>query len=45
MSEESLSDCCGALIFWGDICAACGEHCDVEKQDEEEWLEFQNVAR
>ena len=23
-----VSDCCGALIKYSDICAECGEHCE-----------------
>ncbi len=25
---SELSNCCGALIKWGDICTECGEHCE-----------------
>ena len=25
-----LSNCCGAVIKWGDICSECGEHCEPE---------------
>ena len=25
-----ISDCCGALVHWQDICSSCGEHCEVE---------------
>jgi hypothetical protein len=34
--EEDLSDCCGAPIIMGDICDACGEHCEAEVYDEED---------
>ena len=29
-----LSDCCGAPVMVGDICADCGEHCGVQPEDE-----------
>lgn len=31
-----VSDCCGAPIFWGDICNKCGEHCEPVKEEEDE---------
>ena len=30
------SNCCGAEVIHGDICSECGEHCDVESEEEEE---------
>lgn len=29
------SNCCGAEVIHGDICAECGEHCDVEDDYED----------
>lgn len=34
--EGKLSDCCGAVIIWGDICSACKEHCEPQEDDEAE---------
>lgn len=25
-----LSDCCGAVVIWNDICSRCGEHCEPQ---------------
>jgi len=30
------SNCCGTQIKWGDICCACGEHCEAVDLDEYE---------
>ena len=30
------SDCCGAGIIYSDICMECKEHCDAEREDEED---------
>lgn len=32
---EGFSNCCGASVY-GDICADCKEHCDVEFEEDEE---------
>jgi hypothetical protein len=29
------SNCCGAEVIHGDICSDCGEHCDVEDEEED----------
>lgn len=29
-----LSDCCGAVVHWQDICSRCGEHCEVDSSDD-----------
>lgn len=29
-----VSNCCGAEVKWGDICCACGEHCDLVPEGE-----------
>ena len=31
-----VSSCCGARVKWSDICMACGEHCDLVSEDEED---------
>ena len=36
LEEEEYSDCCGAEILDGDICAECKEHCEPFIDDEEE---------
>jgi hypothetical protein len=28
-----ISDCCGAMVHWQDICSRCGEHCEVGSYD------------
>ncbi len=33
--EDGLSDCCGARVMLGGICAACKEHCDTDKPERE----------
>ncbi len=30
------SDCCGASIYLGGICAECKDHCDAREEDEDE---------
>ncbi len=30
------SNCCGARIYMGDLCAECGEHCEDEEDEDEE---------
>jgi hypothetical protein len=25
-----LSDCCGVVVHWQDICPRCGEHCEPQ---------------
>jgi hypothetical protein len=30
------SDCCGASIYLGGICANCKDHCDAREEDENE---------
>ena len=30
-----VSDCCGADVYWTDICSDCKEHCDPILEDEE----------
>jgi hypothetical protein len=27
------SDCCGASVYFEDICSRCGEHCEVNSDD------------
>lgn len=29
------SNCCGAEVIHGDICSECGEHCDVESEEDD----------
>jgi hypothetical protein len=31
-----FSNCCGARVMMGDICADCKEHCEAVKEDEED---------
>ena len=31
------SNCCGARIMLGDICAECKEHCEAEEDEEREF--------
>ena len=31
-----ISDCCGAIVIWGDICRDCLEHCTPVKEEEDE---------
>ena len=31
-----FSSCCGARVIHGDICMDCYDHCDLEKDEEEE---------
>lgn len=28
-----LSDCCGAVVRYQDICSRCGEHCEASSDD------------
>lgn len=28
-----ISDCCGAVVRFQDICSRCGEHCEVGSDD------------
>lgn len=28
-----ISDCCGAVVRYQDICSRCGEHCEVGSDD------------
>lgn len=28
-----ISDCCGAMVRYQDICSRCGEHCEVNSDD------------
>lgn len=28
-----ISDCCGAVVHWQDICSRCGEHCEDASDD------------
>jgi hypothetical protein len=28
-----MSDCCGASVYFEDICSRCGEHCEVNSDD------------
>lgn len=30
-----LSDCCGAVVIWNDICSRCREHCDVQQDSDD----------
>ena len=34
--EEGVSNCCGASVYWTDICMDCKEHCEIEYESEEE---------
>lgn len=27
-----ISDCCGAIVHWQDICSKCGEHCEENNE-------------
>ena len=29
-----VSNCCGARVLLGDMCAECGEHCEPESENE-----------
>lgn len=45
-----VSECCNATIKWGDICSACGEHCDEvdldeEPKEEEPQIDTETTAR
>lgn len=31
------SNCCGAEVVNGDICTECGEHCDVEDEESDDY--------
>lgn len=31
-----VSNCCGARVLHGDMCAECGEHCEAEDENEPE---------
>ena len=31
-----VSDCCGHLIIFGDICSECKEHCGEQPEEEDE---------
>jgi len=31
--DSLLSNCCGAVIKFTDICSECGEHCDTIEND------------
>lgn len=31
---QNVSDCCGAVVRFQDICSACGEHCEVISSDD-----------
>jgi len=28
-----ISDCCGAVVRFQDICSRCGEHCEASSDD------------
>jgi len=28
-----ISDCCGAMVRYQDICSRCGEHCEIVVDD------------
>jgi hypothetical protein len=30
---KMLSDCCGVVVRFQDICSRCGEHCEVGSDD------------
>ena len=32
-----LSDCCGAVVRFQDICSRCGEHCETMTDSEREY--------
>lgn len=29
-----FSNCCGARVYQPDICSECGEHCEVEQEED-----------
>lgn len=37
------SNCCGAEVIHGDICSECGEHCDVESEEDDENQDYSPV--
>lgn len=40
--REAYSNCCGAEVLHGDVCSACGEHCETgdDYENEEDYVEF-----
>jgi hypothetical protein len=34
--KSAESDCCGAAVMSGGMCAACGEHCEILEIEENE---------
>ena len=39
--DFGVSNCCGAGVYLGGICANCKDHCDIqEDEEEEEFSEF-----
>lgn len=30
-----LSDCCGTVVIWNDICSRCREHCDFQQDSDD----------
>lgn len=31
---EGLSNCCGANVYFPDICSRCKEHCEIISEEE-----------
>ena len=38
-----LSDCCGVVIYRGDICSRCKEHCEPMVDSEREYNETDDI--